>query len=165
MASCAIDSTASPPLRVFTEVFTAEAKRPDLPAVYRDIAAQAAAQAGFGQGKDASKLTESERRVLRRDTPRLAAGRTGCPPAAGPALRVASGGQGGPRVADRPGPGALWPGPACKRVGAEERQAIGRLWRDIDRLVTATPQGQRAKGQWHAARREWLRLLVAMRGC
>jgi hypothetical protein len=47
-------------------------------------------------------------------------------------------------------------GEALKRLGAEERQAAQRLWSDLDRIVMATPQGQRAKGQWHAGRREWL---------
>jgi serine/threonine-protein kinase len=143
-------------VRFFTEAFTAQPKlAADLQAAHRYRAAQSAAQAGFGQGNDASNLTDSQRRALRRQAltwlrAELAARLPPRQPGTLPqAVKEVLDWQTDPALA------CLREGEALKQVGAEERQACQRLWSDIDRLVTATPQGQRAKGQWHAARREW----------
>jgi hypothetical protein len=143
-------------VRFYTEGFTAQPKlADDLRAGYRYRAACSAAQAGFGQGNDVSTLTESERRVLRRQAltwlrADLAARlRPRRPETLPQAVKAVLDWQSDPALA------CLRQGEALARLGAEERQAVQRLWRDIDRLVSATPQGQRAKGEWHAARREW----------
>jgi serine/threonine-protein kinase len=143
-------------VRFYTEAFTAKSRlAANLQAAHRYHAAQSAAQAGFGLGKDAGKLTDSERLALRRRAltwlrADLAARlRPRRPETLSRAVKEVLDWQTDPALA------CLRDGEYLNRLEAEERQACQRLWSDIDRLVRATPQGQRAKGEWHAARREW----------
>jgi tetratricopeptide (TPR) repeat protein len=154
---CRLQHRFAAAVRFFTQVFAADAKlADDLTAAHRYHAACSAAQAGFGQGNDASKLTDSQRRALRRQAltwlraDLLARLRPHRPETLPQAVKAVLDWQTDPALA------CLREGEALERLGTEERQACQRLWSDIDRLVMATPQGQQAKGEWHAARREWL---------